>query len=617
MSTAKYKHPVTGQWTTVPGMTITDADQMPHREIPDYVKREAMEVAQKVRAVQTPNTITFLAMSDFHHCAEQSDTNWQDNTNAGNLHACMGAKILSYCLDLDFVCHLGDLSFGHSTTTTQLLRSQISQLNGWFRESWKGLPQFRTVGNHDTGQYGGELVGTDYLYDAIGSHCAGAVCGSTEHGYCYRDFPEKKLRVICLNTSEGESLYGEDAPYICSPAQLSWFAQALQEAGGKEGWGILVLSHYPLDYLGTHPASGVVKAYLEGASVVLDGSTVSFSGFNKAKFIAQFHGHTHCLKYDRLHSIDETAQSATAMDAWRVAVPNASFYRNNHHSGPDKYGITFGEEITYDKAAETGADTAFTVNVVDPEKELIYSFCYGAGYDRVISYAQQQYWQVSQNLTHVYSSGQDFAVTHGQSYETQLTPEQGYQLQYVRVTMDGQDITESACTDGRIYVEEVTGNLVITAAAAAVSNYVNQIPISTDENGNIYNGCGYKAEYRLESSGGEDRLTGHFVTGFIPCSYGDSIYLRNVTYQHSIGSSSNQRLSFYDAQKNHLGQLNANTARNILLDGQAGSAWDDSGIYTRLDVGDSPVDCANAAYFRINAIYIGEDSVITVNQPLD
>ena len=422
MSTAKYKHPVTGNWVSIPGMTINDGDQMPHREIPDYVKQEAMKVAQKVRSVQGANTITFLSMSDFHHCGEQSDTNWQENTNAGNLHACMGAKILAYCLDLDFVCHLGDLSFGHSTTTTQLLRSQIGQVNSWLRECWKNIPQFRTVGNHDTGHYGGELVGADYLYDAIGSHCAGAVYGSTELGYCYRDFPEKKLRVICLNTSEGESLYGTDAPYVCSPAQLSWFAQTLQDVGSKEGWGILVLSHYPLDYLGTHPASGVVKAYLEGASVVLDGLTISFDGFNKAKFIAQFHGHTHCLKYDRLHTVDAAAQTAQPYDAWRVAVPNAGFYRNNHHSGPDKYGITFGEEITFTKAAGTCSDTAFTVNVVDPEKELIYSFCYGAGYDRVISYSQRQYWQVKATLTHTASSNQTPAVANGESYETQLTP---------------------------------------------------------------------------------------------------------------------------------------------------------------------------------------------------
>lgn len=389
MSTAKYKHPVTGQWTNVPGMTVTDTDQMPHRQIPDYVKQEATALAQKVRAVQTANTITFLAMSDFHHCAGQSDTDWQENTNAGNLHACMGAKILSYCLDLDFVCHLGDLSLGNTTTTTQLLGSQIGQINSWLRESWKGLPQFRTPGSHDTGMYGTELVGTDYLFDAFGSHCTGAVYGSLTQGYCYRDFPEKKLRVICLNTSEVESLYGKNAGYICSQAQLFWFAQALREVGSREGWGILVLSHYPLDYLQTHPASDVVKAYLEGTSVILDDRTISFGGFNKAKFIAQFHGHTHCLKYDRLHAVDTIFKTAHPYDAWRVAVPNAGFYQNNHLSGPDKYGINFGEETTYDKTAGTGRDTAFTVNVIDPENELIYSFCYGAGYDRVISYAQQ------------------------------------------------------------------------------------------------------------------------------------------------------------------------------------------------------------------------------------
>lgn len=616
MSTAKYKDPATGQWVAVPGITVTGGELIAHQAIPDYVKQEAMTLAEKVRSVQRASTVTFLAMADSHHCAGQDDTDWQENTNAGNLHGCMAAKILSYCLELDFVCHLGDLTLGNATTTTQLLRSQIGQLNSWLREAWKDIPQFRTVGDHDTGLYGSELVGAEYLYSAIGSHCTGAVYGSVDHGYCYRDFPEKKLRVICLNTSEGETLYGDDAAYVCSDAQLLWFARVLREVGSLEEWSILVLSHYPLDHLGTHPAAAVVKAYQEGGMVYFGDYFVDFSGHNSAKFVAQFHGHTHCFKSAKLHTINASTLEATEFDAWRVAVPNAGFYQNNHCSDPDKYGITFGEEETYDKVAGTGEDTAFTVNVVDPENQVLYSFCYGAGYDRVISYADITYHQVTTVLSRVSTSGCPVAVKDGSALRVWLEADAGYSLSSVRVVMDGVDITETAYADGLVQIEAVTGSVVITASAIWITNYVNQLPLALDTDGSIYNGCGYKAGYRLSSSGADEEMASMYTTGFIPCKYGDYIYLRNVTFQYGASSATNQRLSFYDAQMNHLGQTNANMAAGITLNGESAVVLDSKNIYTQLAVGDGSIDCTNAAFFRLNGTYIGEDSIITVNEPI-
>lgn len=63
------------------------------------------------------------------------------------------------------------------------------------------------------------------------------------------------------------------------------------------------------------------------------------------------------------------------------------FSRNNEYGQNNKaeyYGIEFGEDTTYNKTAGTANDTAFVVNVVNPSEEKIYSFCYGAGYDREI-----------------------------------------------------------------------------------------------------------------------------------------------------------------------------------------------------------------------------------------
>ena len=52
---------------------ITTADIISQADIPNYVKDEALSVAEKVKNVQNANTLTFFVMSDPHHCASQSD----------------------------------------------------------------------------------------------------------------------------------------------------------------------------------------------------------------------------------------------------------------------------------------------------------------------------------------------------------------------------------------------------------------------------------------------------------------------------------------------------------------------------------------------------------------
>ena len=79
--------------------------------------------------------------------------------------------------------------------------------------------------------------------------------------------------------------------------------------------------------------------------------------------------------------------------------------------------------------------------------------------------------------------------------------------------------------DGVIAIPNVTGNLEITVTALkSAPNFINQIPLSTDLNGAIYNGgLGYKNGFRLSSSGEEKANASSFVTGFIPVKAGDVI----------------------------------------------------------------------------------------------
>lgn len=362
---------------------IPTKDNIVHADIPDYIKTEALEVAKKVQAVRTADSIVFVAASDAHQLDTSADI------VSGNQHAGMALKALAYMLPgIDFCCYLGDYTWGASTTTIAEMKRHITEINKDIDEAFRGMPQFRTVGNHDAGAYAAAQNGTTIpdaeLYQMIGKYCDGATFGSTTAGYCYRDFENKKLRVICLNTSESLTADTASTGHV-SDAQAAWFAETLKAVGSKTGWRVLTLSHHPLDWSVVSVCSNIVKAYVTGGSVTVGGKTVNFANANSAQFLCAFHGHVHCFKAAKLNSI--SGNTPTEFNAWRVAIPNMCFSRNNEYGQNGKgeyYGVEFGEETTYNKTAGTADDTAFVVNVINPAAQKIYSYCYGAGYDREV-----------------------------------------------------------------------------------------------------------------------------------------------------------------------------------------------------------------------------------------
>lgn len=591
---------------------ISGSEKIQHADIPDYVKDEALAVAEKVKTVLKPDSIVFLAVSDFHHAGEQVD-GWQTNINAGNLHACMALKALAYVLpEIDFACMLGDITFGSKTTTEAILKSQIAEINSWLDEAYKGIPQFRTVGNHDTGEYS-TLVGAEYLFSAIGKYCEGATYGSTEYGYCYRDFADKKLRVICLNTGEGETTGGESASYVCSPAQRLWFAQTLYDVGSKSdaaSWSVLVLAHYPLDYGGTYPMSNIVKAYVEGASTTENGTVVNFNGHNAAKFVANVHGHNHCFQFGKLHSVANG--QGTEFDAWRMCTPNACFYRNN--SGVTTiYGISFGDPAPYDKTAGTGKDTAFNINVINPSEQAIYSFCYGAGIDRTIGYAATVYRSITNSLSHVSNSNAAVSVEDGAAYTATLTADSGYTMGNVVIKMGGTDITSTAYTasTGAISIASVTGDVTITAVATKIVTYTNLVPTAVDSSGAS---APYTDGKYLGSGGAPSDMSGFVTTGFIPFD-GGAEHVYRIGGDGIAWNTYGCRIAWYQANYSLKGSVVSyeKIGSSIYYPSKVEDANAAAAFSTNANVA-PPI---GAAFFRVSAKGSGANLIITLDQEIN
>lgn len=78
-------------------------------------------------------------------------------------------------------------------------------------------------------------------------------------------------------------------------------------------------------------------------------------------------------------------------------------------------------------------------------------------------------YTVEQNLTNVSSTFSGTTINKGEKLAATLTAEADHTIQTPTVTMDGQDVTETAwdSADGTVTIESVTGDVIITAAATA------------------------------------------------------------------------------------------------------------------------------------------------------
>lgn len=622
---------------------LNPGERIAHADIPDYVKAEALSVARKVEAVRQKDSIVFLAMSDSHFYGQQGTSgvdSYVDSSgtqgNVSNLHGAMGAKVLAYALPVDFIAHLGDLTWGHKTTTSNLLHSQVSELSGYLNEAFGDLPKFFCVGNHDSGIYyhnaqieagktGTFTESAEWIYNNFTKYSesddtviAGEDCG----GYCYRDFTDKKLRVFMLNTSQALI---EDSDDACTyGSQRIWLGKGLLDLNSKSDasqWSFLVLSHYPADYGGTMPLSELLKAYVEGGSISVTNektntaTTLNFSGKNAAKMIAQFHGHVHNFKSSKLHSY--ATGSAKQYEAWRMCIPNGQYNRENYYSTVGSMtDIDFSEETSYSKTPNTGRDTSFVINVINPSEQVIHSICYGAGYDRVVGYGATVYWGITTVLTGSAIDNDATSVEDGMSYTATISANEGYTLSGVQVLMGGVDVTSSVYADGRIQIDSVTGDVKITAVAAKPVNYTNMVPLSTDANGNIYNnGLGYKDGYAMSSSNTEVEYGGFTITGFIPVQKGCTIRLAGSAFADHTEYS--WRFVAYDANYNYLhtrdGQAWAN-AGTIVQEDTTSVTW----IPNEYTITDSVKYCRISCRTGANTASVnGKDLIITIDEPID
>lgn len=359
----------------------------PQETLPAYITEEVSRVADIVTSRQTDHSFTFLAISDTHECA--------DNT-AANQQVGQAAALLRQTIDIDFAALLGDITSGTSLTTIEEGLQEIQAVNGYLEEAFSGIPNFRTVGNHDVLCYSfpqnQDFLDNAELFPLIGAYNTGATFGSDTGGYCYRDFEAFKTRIILLNTSdtEGKILDSDAGLYRISGNQLQWFAETLDLSAKTDArnWNILILSHIPIDHYKVQSGTGrVLDAYMTGTSTAFTWKGVEihydFAQKNAAAIIGNVHGHEHYFSSDYLRLFTQSGAKYRSCIP-RVCVPNASFTRVN----TDKPASIAAEpdRKPYVKVADCAESTTFHVITIDPVARTISCANYGAGYDRSLIY---------------------------------------------------------------------------------------------------------------------------------------------------------------------------------------------------------------------------------------
>ena len=366
--------------------------------VPDYVKAEAKRVSGLVRAVQNPHTFTITGVSDLHYLKDNAQVDRALNEMA------LGIKEISSQVPVDYKIAFGDYIYRgkgceNYRDGVEEMQAATGILNKAFGQSGN---QIRLTGNHDANAMEldkGELkqfFTMHDLYGFVGKYNGNMITDSLnpEGNYGYIDIPEKKIRIICLNTSdftdEGKPTVVPDkkdhnknttTTHNLSKRQAEWLIETLKlkEINDPEAWNILPVSHLILSQTkgGLWKNTEANAAFLLSEYVKKHKGTINFkgrelpydySGITPARVLPYIHGHNHDFPVKSMN-VSNISKDVVRNEMVTIGLPNACPLRNAK-------GNTEG----------TAKSTVFSVIVIDLKKSVINVFCYGAGFDRIIHF---------------------------------------------------------------------------------------------------------------------------------------------------------------------------------------------------------------------------------------
>lgn len=349
--------------------------------IPEGVIAEASSVVDKALSRVGNRILRFIASSDQHQ------KNDHEQITAGNRELGQAHGEILRQIGVDFVANLGDITWAsEENDDRESTLEQARAFNRMMVDHIRGTEQLWMEGNHET-----SMLTPNDIYALMYSRNGGVVTDPLHplDGYCYKDFDDKKVRVICINTEQGAA----DVIVGVAGYQMKWLAETALNMEGKSDWCVLTMAHHPIGYNAATlfvDTVGIIEAFIKGSDFTFttrDGYSIAINYSDRnCQYVGHFHGHTHSYSLVRMQKRVAT-DTYEDVDAWEIGIPNACYTRNNQNLNSEYERIArYATPTTYDKEDVDGKRTSFTVVTICLDQNMIYADNYGVGIDREVSY---------------------------------------------------------------------------------------------------------------------------------------------------------------------------------------------------------------------------------------
>lgn len=600
---------------------------------PEYFYSECVDTARKIDALRNDHTFVMYFITDSHVYTSNNNLQYLD-VQLASMNAV--AKMIKP----DLVVHGGDMTNGSETKATTI--AFTDHIVKCLREIG-GDNTHILIGNHDgnTVQSGGRDNETERITEAemltmYHSWNDGfTYAGDNYQGgnfYGYKDYTGIGLRVIRLHSyiediGNPSAMGGMGGNWGYYADELTWF----QNVALNTDNAILIICHQTL--------SPVLQGYPESQDIPHRG--ISFqqaidswlNANSNHRCVGVVHGHIHwdyaakgkgtfsVIDHSTKNVVSRTGSYGDFYEYAQCFCNYMPSFSTTDSVPTSSYRDVPEGAIFRGRTAQTASQGLWTAVVVDTQAETVNFIRFGAGDDRAFGYGSTVYHSVNANLTDATLNNAQTSVEDGESYTATVTPNSGYTIDSVTVTMGGTDITSTVYSNGVITIASVTGNVSITVVASKPK--INLLPTALDTDGaSVYptvshpslTTVGYASGYRLGSGGTESAASGKYVTGFIPVKQGDKITLENIGVNGT--TQNNDYIALYDSNRNKLYSRYGYT-----WIAQTGDMFAphtvEGGVITSFTLtggthGGASYDFSNVAYMRLSAGNISSNSAIYI-----
>ncbi len=356
----------------------------------DAFEREVFEVANKVRALQTEDTLTFAMLTDMHVYPSYDENDSSVNQFKEQIEH-IGA--VNQYVDYDGLVLGGDYVntqwlWKNKTISNEEYGAEVKKYASMFVDT--GIESlYPIMGNHDSGfkpnLTGSKEVGREYSSFAMYENNLGELINSNSRivrtagkPYYYADFAEKKLRLISIATNVDNN----DSEIKGVPYEVAVFLKNTLESLPID-YDVMVFGHIPFSLfktaLGKHSNTARTISILNGFHnheiVDLDGTSTDCDFRNKTgKVIAYISGHYHG---DRIVlPTDERAVFAFP----EVTMGSAGYLGNKVINSGDYYF----EADTPSRELGTITQDLWDSIIYNAKTKKLHIIRYGAGTDREV-----------------------------------------------------------------------------------------------------------------------------------------------------------------------------------------------------------------------------------------